>query len=133
MRLPMLVSVPHAGLRVPEEATPYCRLSHEEIVADGGEVCAGGGLEARGTHEEAYLLLGFLLLSLGLLTAPLFVGFLELLLELFGLFEFLRLFFEVFEILFLAFVELVLLRSVGGGEFVSACPIEGGGREGCCR
>lgn len=35
--LPILISVPHAGLRVPEEAQPFCRLSHEEIVADGDE------------------------------------------------------------------------------------------------
>ena len=35
MTLPLLLSVPHAGLVVPEEAAPYCRLSHEEIVADG--------------------------------------------------------------------------------------------------
>jgi formiminoglutamase len=40
VRLPILVSVPHAGLRVPEEAVPYCRLSLEDIVADGDEGAA---------------------------------------------------------------------------------------------
>lgn len=35
MRLPLLVSVPHAGLDVPPEAAPLCRLTPEEIAADG--------------------------------------------------------------------------------------------------
>ena len=35
MKLPFLVSVPHAGLRVPPEAAPYCKLTPEEIAADG--------------------------------------------------------------------------------------------------
>lgn len=35
MKLPILLSVPHAGLTVPPEAEPYCRLTPEEIVADG--------------------------------------------------------------------------------------------------
>ena len=40
MRLPILLSVPHAGLQVPPEAAPYCCLSHEEIVRDGDEGAA---------------------------------------------------------------------------------------------
>ena len=35
MKLPLLVSVPHAGIRVPEEAEPYCILTSEQIVEDG--------------------------------------------------------------------------------------------------
>jgi len=37
MKLPVLVSLPHAGLDVPEELRAYCILSHEEIVRDGDE------------------------------------------------------------------------------------------------
>jgi formiminoglutamase len=40
MTLPILLSVPHAGLRVPSEAKPYCRLKPAEIVADGDEGAA---------------------------------------------------------------------------------------------
>jgi len=40
MNLPILLSVPHAGLRVPAEAEPYCRLSAEEIRADSDEGAA---------------------------------------------------------------------------------------------
>ncbi len=35
MKLPLLGSVPHAGLRVPEEAEPYCILTPEEVEEDG--------------------------------------------------------------------------------------------------
>lgn len=35
MTLPLLISVPHAGLLVPPEAEPYCGLTAEEIEADG--------------------------------------------------------------------------------------------------
>ncbi len=35
MKLPLLLSVPHAGLRVPPEAEPYCILTAQEIAADG--------------------------------------------------------------------------------------------------
>ena len=35
MKLPLLVSVPHAGLWVPPEARPYCRLSPAERLEDG--------------------------------------------------------------------------------------------------
>lgn len=40
MKLPLLLSVPHAGLEVPDEAKPYCRLSRAEIVRDGDEGAA---------------------------------------------------------------------------------------------
>jgi formiminoglutamase len=39
-RLPLLLSVPHAGLDVPPEAAPYCVLSEEEIRKDGDEQAA---------------------------------------------------------------------------------------------
>lgn len=39
-RVPILLSVPHAGERVPPEAQPYCRLSREEILEDGDEGAA---------------------------------------------------------------------------------------------
>lgn len=35
MALPLLISVPHAGWRVPPEAQPYCLLSEQEILDDG--------------------------------------------------------------------------------------------------
>lgn len=35
MKLPLLLSVPHAGRRVPPEAAPYCILSGREIEEDG--------------------------------------------------------------------------------------------------
>jgi N-formylglutamate deformylase len=35
--LPLLLSVPHAGLDVPPEAASYCRLTPEQIRADGDE------------------------------------------------------------------------------------------------
>ena len=34
MTLPLVISVPHAGLRVPAEVVPVCALSPEEIAAD---------------------------------------------------------------------------------------------------
>lgn len=39
-KLPLLISVPHAGLRVPQEAEGICVLSREEIVKDGDEHAA---------------------------------------------------------------------------------------------
>ncbi len=39
-KLPLLISVPHAGLRVPAEASPYCRLTAREIAEDGDEGAA---------------------------------------------------------------------------------------------
>lgn len=34
-KLPLLLSVPHAGLQVPPEAEPYCRLTPEQVAEDG--------------------------------------------------------------------------------------------------
>jgi N-formylglutamate deformylase len=38
--LPLIVSVPHAGLRVPPKVAEYCILSEADIVADGDEGAA---------------------------------------------------------------------------------------------
>lgn len=35
MKLPILVSIPHAGLHIPEEAKQYCALSERDIAEDG--------------------------------------------------------------------------------------------------
>lgn len=40
MRLPLLVSVPHAGTGVPPEVAGYCALTPEQIAADGDEGAA---------------------------------------------------------------------------------------------
>jgi N-formylglutamate deformylase len=40
MTLPLLISVPHAGLAVPPEAAPYCILTEQQIVEDGDEGAA---------------------------------------------------------------------------------------------
>ena len=40
MKLPIAISVPHAGLRVPDEAAPYCQLTHEQIIKDSDEGAA---------------------------------------------------------------------------------------------
>jgi formiminoglutamase len=40
VKLPLVISVPHAGLRVPSEAEPYCVLSREQIAKDGDEGAA---------------------------------------------------------------------------------------------
>ena len=40
MRLPLIISVPHAGLTVPQEAQDYCVLSPEQILADSDEGAA---------------------------------------------------------------------------------------------
>jgi formiminoglutamase len=37
MTLPILISLPHAGLRVPESLRPNCLLTTEQIVEDGDE------------------------------------------------------------------------------------------------
>jgi len=37
MKLPLIISVPHAGLTVPQEARDYCVLSPEQILADSDE------------------------------------------------------------------------------------------------
>ena len=40
MRLPLLISVPHAGLDVPAAVAPYCILTREQIAEDGDEGAA---------------------------------------------------------------------------------------------
>jgi N-formylglutamate amidohydrolase len=40
MKLPILLSVPHAGLKVPPEVEDLCILSQEEIIQDGDEGAA---------------------------------------------------------------------------------------------
>lgn len=37
MKLPILISVPHAGSTVPDEVQPYCILKKDDIIADGDE------------------------------------------------------------------------------------------------
>lgn len=49
VKLPLVISVPHAGLRVPEEVAPACALSPAEIAAD----CDGGSREIYSFAEEA--------------------------------------------------------------------------------
>ncbi len=53
MRLPLLLSVPHAGLRVPPEAQPYCRLTPAEIAADGDE--GAGEIYDLGDHARTWV------------------------------------------------------------------------------
>jgi formiminoglutamase len=40
VKLPLAISLPHAGLRVPPEAAPHCVLTPEQIAADGDEQAA---------------------------------------------------------------------------------------------
>ena len=40
MTLPLIISVPHAGLTVPQEVADYCVLSPEQILADSDEGAA---------------------------------------------------------------------------------------------
>ena len=40
MKLPLLISVPHAGLRVPPEVKDVCLLTEQEIKEDGDEGAA---------------------------------------------------------------------------------------------
>jgi len=40
MKLPLIISVPHAGLTVPQEARDYCALTPEQILADSDEGAA---------------------------------------------------------------------------------------------
>ena len=40
MTLPLIISVPHAGLTVPQELMEYCALSPEQILADSDEGAA---------------------------------------------------------------------------------------------
>ncbi len=37
MKLPFIISVPHAGLTIPDEVKSICNLTHDEIVQDGDE------------------------------------------------------------------------------------------------
>jgi N-formylglutamate deformylase len=37
MKLPLLISVPHAGLTIPEEVKELCALNREQIIADSDE------------------------------------------------------------------------------------------------
>lgn len=37
MKLPLIISVPHAGLTIPEEAADYCALTEKQILADSDE------------------------------------------------------------------------------------------------
>ena len=53
MRLPILLSVPHAGLRVPAEAEPYCCLARDEIIADGDEGAARRARDRRQFGEDS--------------------------------------------------------------------------------
>lgn len=52
-RLPLLLSVPHAGLEVPAEAEPYCILSPDDIEADGDVGAAE--IYALEAHAAAFL------------------------------------------------------------------------------
>ena len=49
MTLPLLLSVPHAGWRVPAEAEPYCVLSEKDLLEDGDV----GASEIYALEEEA--------------------------------------------------------------------------------
>jgi formiminoglutamase len=40
MTLPLIISVPHAGLAVPQETRDYCALTPEQILADSDEGAA---------------------------------------------------------------------------------------------
>jgi N-formylglutamate deformylase len=40
MKLPLIISVPHAGLAVPKEVQDYCALTPEQILADSDEGAA---------------------------------------------------------------------------------------------
>ena len=39
-KLPILLSVPHAGLKIPPEAEPFCILTTDQIIKDGDEGAA---------------------------------------------------------------------------------------------
>jgi formiminoglutamase len=49
MKLPLIVSVPHAGLTVPEEVRSYCVLTPKQILAD----CDEGAAEIYNLKSEA--------------------------------------------------------------------------------
>ena len=52
MKLPILLSVPHAGLAVPDLVQSLCRLSAAEIVADGDE--GAGEIYALAEHVAQF-------------------------------------------------------------------------------
>lgn len=53
VKLPLLASVPHGGVRVPPEAAPYCRLTEDDVRRDGDE-CASE-IYAISTEVEAFV------------------------------------------------------------------------------
>lgn len=53
MKLPLLLSVPHAGWRIPPEAEPFCRLSQIEIDEDGDE--GASAIYSFSSEVEAYV------------------------------------------------------------------------------
>ena len=57
MKLPLLISVPHGGLRVPSEVQQYCVLTRDEIreLADGGIFVAEQAKEEDLIDDIGYL------------------------------------------------------------------------------
>ncbi len=53
MKLPLLASVPHAGLTVPQETEPYCILTSEQLAEDGDVGAAE--VYSLETEFEAYI------------------------------------------------------------------------------
>lgn len=53
MKLPIVLSVPHAGLVVPLEAQPYCRLGPEAIIRDSDQ--DGADVYALQEHVESFV------------------------------------------------------------------------------
>lgn len=53
MKLPLLLSVPHAGLRIPPEVESWCILTREDVVKDGDEGAAE--IFALGESVEAWV------------------------------------------------------------------------------
>ncbi|UCG60198.1 MAG: N-formylglutamate amidohydrolase, partial [Phycisphaerales bacterium] len=48
MKLPLLISVPHAGLKVPDEVRSYCALTSEQIA----QACDEGASEVYAVESE---------------------------------------------------------------------------------
>ena len=53
MKLPILISVPHAGLEIPSEVKTYNLLTQEEIIRDGDE--GASEIYAIESHVQAYV------------------------------------------------------------------------------
>ena len=53
MKLPILISVPHAGLEIPSEVRTYNLLTQEEIICDGDE--GASEIYAIGSYVQAYV------------------------------------------------------------------------------